>query len=1240
MATPDNVRSYSDAAEITDFYLEKIAPRYFNMDNVNTYRAGTLGMILDAMSTTAEDTIHGMMIARREFYPNTAQYMKSLYRHASARFMDAPMAVPAQADVLLLIQQAELLKYGTWEGDLHTFILDDTFIAHVGDISFMLDYPVTILSVQKANGKYAHTTHYDFYIKNTLSISNDRYLPNKVMNYQGTEYVIVQARMRQVSKTYGSQLVHVNSAISTVTMDFRYDGMLANFEVFYTQDDRSPRIQLEKKMTDSGFSKHPFCWYTLVDDTTIRLMFPANAYFMPRMNSEVSIEIYTTDGEGGNFDTYDSDIISENASTRYPYNAQVPVFGTVDGASKGGQDLVQKEDFRLDVMRAYCTNHTYISVHDIQLYFDQLMRGTTDRFKFTPKRDDAFVRLYGAFLLMKDQNNDVIPTNTLDIDLDPVREIGDFDIYSDAVKRFIIKPGALFRYRYVSDATNRARFRLERIHGKNIYDDISDYDSLEGHWRCVKCGYVYDGEKPFKEIMADRTFQFRCPECHSSKYLFVSDNFIFTNPYLVSVSTDSYKLGYFMNSLEDHYDLAYTAVNDHSIVQFIARHFKIDRNAIAGENFYRFSVAISPSVDLNMDSIYEESDEVIRAPYNGKVINIRHNDRYVEATIIYTDNPESHDEIPEEERIQNIQVSSYMEKVDSTFYICPQCGHRMPVEEWLSAQEANFLNDDGTPMRCAHCIDNIPEEERYEGFEGPLVESFTEKYIDYEYYPGFKMHFNIGDTITIHDVIATRRPKDLGRIRLMMDINNIMSSAAHRYVPLTLEECSTDGANYMIYAAYLTTTDMIDSKHIMSIDTGFAMQNGDSGENRSLSIPIAGLTMKLHAFYQYKEDDELDAMVKNPAHGYSNYHYVSQHTFTNTYELQNGDSITLMRAMDNAKGFLDVVERYEGEWVDPGFEEDPDPWDPGGPNTDPNHPDEEWTERPQDDPIYTHYLRSRNHALFHVEDETDDRIDGRYLTVDKSDEWLKEEGITPKPKPSEPIDPDAPIPPEDPYDVPVTPDPYPEYPDDMYGSNFIFRARNCPVVSANWIKQVANEELFVQRITQHYENIVDILIALENAFTIDMKFYNTYGKSIFYKVGNGSATNLIPLDSVNITIYFGIALNFPASADVFRDNFREFVRKYIEATDDMIGNGIDLYLMNLVAAAKAQFDEIVYMEYYGINDYDYSAQRLTIMSDEEILKTVKADSFVPEFLNIVREDTTDGRKPRVKVTLIEGEFGR
>jgi len=162
MATADNIRSYVSAADMVDYWIANVAPRYFNMDNANTYRAGTLGLIMDIMGTTTEDTANAMMIARREFYPNTAQYMKSLYRHAAGRFMDAPMAIPATANILLMIQQSDILKYGETTGDLHTFVLDDTFIAYVDDIPFMLDYPITILSTPKENGKYAHTTHYDF----------------------------------------------------------------------------------------------------------------------------------------------------------------------------------------------------------------------------------------------------------------------------------------------------------------------------------------------------------------------------------------------------------------------------------------------------------------------------------------------------------------------------------------------------------------------------------------------------------------------------------------------------------------------------------------------------------------------------------------------------------------------------------------------------------------------------------------------------------------------------------------------------------------------------------------------------------------------------------------------------------------------------------------------------------------------------------------------------------------------
>lgn len=1233
MASNDAIKEYTGAGDITEFFLRNFMPRYFDSALISTYRAGTFGYINDLIATVTEDSMHAMTIAKREVLPNTAQYLKSLYAHAASRFMDAPMATPATANVVLLIQQSDVLKYGTDDGGIHTFVLDDTFIAKVDDISFMLDYPINIISVRRENGKYAHTTHYDFYISNSLVGSEEKYLPNKTIHYLGTDYLAMSARMRQIDKTYQSQLVTSNSIVSTVIMDFPFSGKLANFEVFYTQDDNSERIQLQKVMQDSSIPHKPFCWYKIVDDATIRITFPANIYFAPRLNSTVSLEIFTTQGAQGNFERYDSDIVSENNSTRYNYNGQVPVFGAVDGPSEGGQDLISKAEFREEVMRRYCTNNTFATVNDLQLFFNTLMVGTTDRFKFTKKRDDSFVRLYGAFLRMKDDASNVVPTNTLDIILDPLEKEKNFDIYSEAVKRFIIKPGALFTYYHDEDH----KYVLRRIPGAKIGDDLSKYDLGGNVWSCDHCGYVYDGEQAFEDLNLvyavdeegnplEEPHEWVCPKCGELHENFHKDRFIFTNPYLISVSTDYFIAGYFLNSLQDYHELRYTAVNDLSIVQFIAKHFKIERNAIAGENFYKFSIALSPSVEIPMETTFEKTEEVIVAKHNGYVEKVVYEGEAVYAHIIYTDDPTLKEGEELEATEEVIRVSSGIKFYDQNMMVCPLCGQKYTMEEWAQMEEEGaFVNEEGVNVMCQHCIDT--DQRRPVNYT-----DYKEQYIDYAYEYGFDVQFNVGDRISKNDVIATSKPKDLGRVRLIMDLGNVMNSSAQRYIPLTIEKAVTDDTPYFLFAAYISTNDMIDTKMLISIEEGFAMKDGSSGHNHSLALPISGLSMEMHAFYQYREDDNLEAEVRNPPHKFGPvFKYTSLHTFTNTYALREGDSITLIKALDNAKGFLDVFERPG--WVPPNLRPDPEP-EPEPEPDDPfaPHPPAEDDEHPED-PRYG-YLRTKDHWKFGVIEPDNDRFEERYLTVigNKADLDKDPDEEKPDVKPYEP-------PPELPDGTVVTPiqpdDNVPEEEDPsqmpVYGENFMFKLRNCPMVSAGWIKKITNERFFVDRIHKRYADIESVESRLENGFAIDMKFYNTYGKSKFYWIGNKEHMEI--LDSVNITMQFGVGIIFPASVEAFRDNFKSFMRDRIEATDEMVGNGINLYLLNLVSAAKANFEEIGFLVYYGLNDYDYFAQTLTCMSDDEILKVVPPDSFVPEFLNIVREEVDNVMMPKITLTV-------
>ena len=74
---------YTDPATIQKEWIENIAPKYFNFDTSELHRTGEFGYTNEVMATVESDTAHGVSIARREFYPTTAKYTKSLYKMAA-----------------------------------------------------------------------------------------------------------------------------------------------------------------------------------------------------------------------------------------------------------------------------------------------------------------------------------------------------------------------------------------------------------------------------------------------------------------------------------------------------------------------------------------------------------------------------------------------------------------------------------------------------------------------------------------------------------------------------------------------------------------------------------------------------------------------------------------------------------------------------------------------------------------------------------------------------------------------------------------------------------------------------------------------------------------------------------------------------------------------------------------------------------------------------------------------------
>lgn len=450
----------------------------------------------------------------------------------------------------------------------------------------MLDYPVIILAKDKGNGEYNYTVHYDFKYNNSISDINDKYIFNKVITHNGNEtYLLLNVYMHQVVKTSFSEPITKNSVLDTYIKDIDFEGDIANFEVFYQENDNSPKIQLIKQLDGSQANKDPFCNYTFIGDNTLRIIIPYNVYFNPVFNSILTVDIYTTSAEDGNYSSYDGDVICNfDDCDDTLYNKEMIVLGVSQGASNGGKRKPNKDEFRQKIINVYSTNNTIITANDLQVLFNQIA-DKYNKLVFNKKRDDCFNRLFGAYMLLRDSRLDIVPTNTCDIHI--TKNTIDKAMINN--NQFIIKPGSIFRYDY-----NKVYLELD-----NELNIMSNLDNFE-------YGENFD--------------------------------FIYTNPFLISGSLNPNTIGYYLNSCNYKIPLLFSYVNDESHMQFIANNLYVNRNSLLGENFYKLYIMISPSTDLDPSSMFSQEENIINAKKDGYVEKIIHKDGIINMIIKYSDN--------------------------------------------------------------------------------------------------------------------------------------------------------------------------------------------------------------------------------------------------------------------------------------------------------------------------------------------------------------------------------------------------------------------------------------------------------------------------------------------------------------------------------------------------------------------------------------------------------------------------
>ena len=1109
------IHNYSSIADIQEFWITDIASQYFDFNDTNNYKVGMFGYVNEVMSTVTQDAFNTINIAKREYYAATAENIDSFYKMAGNYDINIPLVKPAKANIVLFIAEGDIVRHGTLSNGTYTFILDNSLEIFADQIQFTLDYPIRILA-RYQNNKYAYTTYYDTTRNNTLADASVKYIQNKCVKFNDVSYLALNITAQQYTITNMNQNITKNASVETTSLIFSYDGDLAGFDVYYTEN---PGVSVEEYIPKFDINDTTpagrFCLYDFLADNKIRITFPKNVYFTPKMNAEIRCAIYTSKGSDGIFDEYLGDLQCTPFSEVYTYNNGLIVKGTVNGKCSGAVDLTDDDAFIREVRYAVKTNNTITTASDLNEFFNNEANDRSIRVSFEKHRDDVLERVYKSFILLKDDDSNVIPTNSCNL----LIKKSEFDeMIGD---RGMIKPGKVIQYQ---NSTNT----IVKLTDYKLTDDIegiikNTQNTLNAELlelRSQKAAEQAKEEPDYTLIaMYDRQINIKSNELKRTQ-------FMFTNPFLISVALNNGIVGYYGNAISEIHSTQFSFVEDRSINQFICLGIQIERNPIAGEKYYTFTVKISSSSEMDPSTLITINDttleeNIIRAKADGSIIETYYKDGTVWYRVQY---------LMEDESIEyeDIQVGTYYTLDEST-------------------------------------------------------RTFT-------YHTGYKTNFNVLDTFTKGDILATKKVDDLGKLRACLDINNALINNGC-FMPLFIEEYDAEKDAYTL-RGYVSTNDFISLNQTITLDHG--IYNVLGKEDGTMAIPMEDTICSVSIFYK---DD-----VINYIHDMWSYDYFKNYTLTNKYATPQSECFSFVKGIAFLKSNLKYINNTISEsavakgdgYVSRIYTQGNDVYCEIKYNEPIEFTDGEGNTTSSDTEsilLRVGTVSSTGKISYRTEFE---------MEYEVGDQFYKNNTVAIKTESN--LD-------DDDFEMTIT---------------------LSPLSRADWIKDYDNYNLLINKIYKTFDILQDAYFKLENQFGISMSLFNTYGRSVRYEIGNNDLMR--ELDSVNCTLEIGVELDAMANMTLFIEKFRAFIKQHIESFNDVDENGRSLYIIDMLASAKEEFPEIQHLEYFGFNEYGTGAQIIT--PKEEEVTTSSLSQYVPEFINIDTQTINGIKVPRITVGIL------
>ena len=537
-STSENKKLTTDLYEIADYVGEIQAD---NMDGVSsdTLMLGIFGYMREVFSQTIQNTIIMASEFANEGIATKAKFEKNIIAHALGLGITNINAVPAQIEVYLTFIEDEIINaLGGGSGD---FIFDRDNQIYFDDLEFHPDYDIIIRRVRLSNGEFTYTAMYDMQgdgiYENPISdITNPYLTPPIVMAVNGTRYLFTSCLLRQVEKTTIYKKVLSDNTISSKTANFEFSSQLAGFDVNVSNANGLTHLTPVYEGLSSSGTKYAYVWYTYLDADNIRIKFDRNSYF-PRINSDIEIRLQTTQGEKGNF-TW--------AGTEYPqfyfdserlgYSNIWCQIRPINNESMYGTDKKSVDELKQIIPKEALSRGSITNTTDLQNYFNAIDTSMSKMY-FYKRRDNCLERLYYSYIVMKDASSNVIPTNTVAIEVDPS------SLETDTGSgKLILKRGQILKL------------------------------SADGN-TCT----LYEGDDPTVE-----------PD--------YTDGFYYIIPYNFAINLDPMYGMYFLTTMNVNKNLGFTYINEECQYQYIATYINWVRKYLTETDTYVLKVNVMQNI--------------------------------------------------------------------------------------------------------------------------------------------------------------------------------------------------------------------------------------------------------------------------------------------------------------------------------------------------------------------------------------------------------------------------------------------------------------------------------------------------------------------------------------------------------------------------------------------------------------------------------------------------------------------